>query len=151
MILIEWCQVTIFFSILDKLIYNDQYVNIYDNLTDCNVGARRGRNIRDNILVINAIINSVKKKSEEPLDIQVYDVEKCFDSLWLHEVILCLYEAGMKNDKLPLLFLSHKSEHFLICLMVFCMLPWFSRFSVSTSALFGKGASSAGAVRVQSK
>ena len=56
---------------------------------------------------MNAVINSIKKGNEEPADFQVYDVEKCFDSLWLHEVINCLYEAGMCNDKLPLLFLEN--------------------------------------------
>ena len=69
-------RVTIFRSILDRLIYNDEYENIDANLTDCNVGARKQRNIRDNTFVINAIMNSIKKKNEEPVDFQVYDVEK---------------------------------------------------------------------------
>ena len=102
-------RVTIFRSILDKLIYNDEYDKIDENLSDCNVGARKKRNIRDNIFVINAIINSLKKKPQEALDFQVYDVEKCFDALWLHEVINCLYEAGLQNDKLPLLFLENNN------------------------------------------
>ena len=100
-------RVTIFRSILDRLIYNDVYETIDSNLTDCNVGARKHRNIRDNIFVVNVIINSIKKGKEESVDFQVYDVEKCFDSLWLHEVINSLYEAGLKNDKLPLLFLEN--------------------------------------------
>ena len=37
----------------------------------------------------------------------MYDVEKCFDSLWLNEVITCLFKAGMNNDKLPLLFMEN--------------------------------------------
>ena len=44
-------RVTIFRSILDGLIYNDEYSNIDGNLTDSNVGARKNRNIRDNIFV----------------------------------------------------------------------------------------------------
>jgi hypothetical protein len=67
------------------------------------------RNIRDNIFVLNAVMNNQKKKCNEALDIQVYDVEQCFDSLWLKEVISALYEAGMQNDKLPLLFLENKT------------------------------------------
>ena len=58
---------------------------------------------------MNAVINSIKKGGEEPADFQVYDVEKCFDSLWLHEVINCLFEAGLSNDKLPLLFLENST------------------------------------------
>ena len=100
-------KVTIFRSILDRLIYNDEYVNIDSNLTDSNVGARKKRNIRDNIFVLNAILNEAKKGNKKALDFMVYDLEKCFDSLWLHEVINCLYEAGLQNDKLPLLFLEN--------------------------------------------
>ena len=51
-------RVTIFRTILDKLINIDEYKNIDKNLTDANVGARKKRNIRDNIFVLNAIINS---------------------------------------------------------------------------------------------
>ena len=102
-------RVSIFRAILDRLIYNDEYENIDSNLTDSNVGARKMRNIRDNIFVLNAITNSMKNTSEDALDIQVYDVEQCFDSLWLQEVITCLYEAGFRNDKLPLLFLENRN------------------------------------------
>ena len=100
-------RVTVFRSILDKLIYNDEYKNLDKNLTDSNVGARKSRNIRDNIFVVNAILNSVKRDSENAIDCQIYDIEKCFDSLWLDEVINCLFEAGLQNDKLPLLFLEN--------------------------------------------
>jgi hypothetical protein len=74
------------------------------NLTDANVGARKARNIRDNLFVVNAIMNSVKKGSEESVDICTYDVEKCFDALWSYECINDLYDAGLRNDKLALLF-----------------------------------------------
>ena len=59
--------VPIFRCILDSLIYNDEYKNIDINLTDSNVGARKQRNIRDNIFVMNAIINSMFKKMENHL------------------------------------------------------------------------------------
>ena len=36
-------------------------------------------------------------------------MEKCFDTLWLHEVINCLFEAGLTNDKLPLLFMENEN------------------------------------------
>ena len=52
---------TILRSILDRIIYNDIYEVIDGNLTDCNVGARKKRNIRDNLFVVNAVINSVVK------------------------------------------------------------------------------------------
>ena len=80
-------RVSVFRNILDKLIFKDEYENIDKNLTDSNVGGRRGRGIRDNLFVINAITNSVKRGSDEACDIQVFDVEKCFDSLWVQECV----------------------------------------------------------------
>ena len=102
-------RVPILRTILDRLIYNDEYSNIDGELSDCNVGARKKRNIRDNIFVVNAITNSVINGNEDPIDVQVFDVEKCFDSLWLQECINDLYDAGLNNDKLPLLFLENQN------------------------------------------
>ena len=97
-------RVTVLRSILDKLIYNDEYPGIDEHLTDSNVGARKGRNIRDNIFVINAVLNNVAKRSLKDIDIGIYDAEKCFDELWAQECFNDIVEHGFKNDKLPLLY-----------------------------------------------
>ena len=94
-------------NILDKLIYNDEYEALDENLTNCNVGSRKRRNIRDNLFVINAITNS-SKQNKEATDINIYDVFKCFDSLWLSECVNDLYETGLTNDKLVLLYESNQ-------------------------------------------
>ena len=67
---------TVFRNILDKLIFNYEYDQIDSNLTYSNGGGKKARNIRDNIFVLNAIINSIKKGSAEACDITVNDVEK---------------------------------------------------------------------------
>ena len=90
---------TVLRNILDCLIYNDLYQTIDSNLSDCYVGNRKGRNIRDNLYVLNAVLNSSKKKNEEPLDIGIYDVRKCFDTMWAQEAVNDLYELGFQNDK----------------------------------------------------
>ena len=97
-------RATVLRSILDKLIFNDEYQSIENHLSDSNVGGRRGRNIRDNIFVVNAIMNSIVAGSEEACDITVHDIEKCFDSLWAQECVNTLYEYGLDNDKLVLIF-----------------------------------------------
>ena len=101
-------------NILDKLIYDEEYENIDNNFTNCNVGSRRGRNIRDNLFVINAIMNQSKSNPKEAADISIYDVYKCFDSLRVKECINDLYEAGLKNDKLMLLYQSNLSARIAI-------------------------------------
>ena len=102
-------RVPILRCILDRLIYNDEYDVIDANLTDSNVGARKKRNIRDNIFVLNAINNSVVNGSEEPVDLQIFDVEKCFDALWVEECINDMFEAGFDNDKLPLIYIANQN------------------------------------------
>ena len=97
-------RVTALRSILDKLIYNDEYPTIDKNLSDSNVGARQKRNIRDNIFVVNSILNEVIKKKIEGIDIQIFDIAKCFDKLWAKECLNDLYENGFVNDKLPFLY-----------------------------------------------
>ena len=93
-------RVPIFRTIIDRLIYNDEYQTIDENLSDSNVGARKHRNILDNIFVLNAISNSVVNGNEEPVDIQVFDVEKCVDAMWVEECINDIVEADLDNDKL---------------------------------------------------
>ena len=107
-------RVPILRAILDRLIYNDEYENIDMKLSDSNVGARKKRNIRDNLFVINAIINSVINDNGDSIDIQLFDVEKCFDALWLEECINDLFEAGLNNDKLVLLYLENQNANFAV-------------------------------------
>ena len=44
--------------------------------------------------MVNAIINESKQNSEESLHINVYDVEKAFDSMWLFE---CTFGGALSN------------------------------------------------------
>ena len=48
------------------------------------------------------------------IDVQVFDVEKCFDALWVHECINDMYETGLNNDKLSLLFLENQNAEIAI-------------------------------------
>ena len=94
--------------------YTDEYEQIDTNLTNCNVGSRRRRNVCDNLFVINAIANESKQSPHEAVDIIVYDVRIFFYKLWLLECINDLYEAGLTNDKLVLLYETNKLEQIAI-------------------------------------
>ena len=53
-------------SILDKMIYNDVYDDVDSSMSCSNIGARRNRNIRDHLFVVNGILNEAlngKRKS----------------------------------------------------------------------------------------
>ena len=43
-------------------------------------------------------MNSASQGELENIDIQLFDVVKCFDKLWLEESINDLYEANLNND-----------------------------------------------------
>ena len=104
-------RITVLRNILDRLIYNDTYGLLDSNLSDGNVGNRRKRNIRDNLFVLNAILNTETKSNGEPLDINIYDAYKCFDTMWADEAVNDVFELGFQNDKLPLLFLENQNAN----------------------------------------
>ena len=66
--------VTTFRSILMRLIYMDKYDIIDSNMSDSQVGGRKGRNVRNHIWVLNGIITDVlSTKKKTPIDIQIFD------------------------------------------------------------------------------
>ena len=101
--------VTVFRSILMRLIYNDKYDIIDSNMSDSNVGARKKKNIRNHIFVINSIIHDVLSSNNKvPIDIQIMDYRQCFDAMWLKETMNDLFEAGVQDNQLAVLYEANK-------------------------------------------
>ena len=97
--------VTILRSILMKMIYHDFYAKIDKSMSDSQVGARKSKNIRNHIWIVNGIISDVlSSKKNIPIDIGIYDYRQCFDSLWLKECMNDLYTAGLDDDRFALLY-----------------------------------------------
>ena len=52
-----------------------------------NIGGRKDRNIREHLFVVNGIMNDVmNNKNTKEVDIEIYDVAKCFDKLEYHTI-----------------------------------------------------------------
>ena len=103
--------VSIFRTIMMKMIYKDKYDVIEDSMSDSNIGARKKKNIRNHIFVVNSIIHDVlSKKSKEPVDIMVLDYKQMFDSECLFECMNDLYEAGVTDDVFALLYEANKEN-----------------------------------------
>ena len=94
-------------SIIEKLVYQDAYEDIDNTMSDSNVGGRKNRNIRDNLLVIYATINDAVRNKKE-IDIQFYDISKCFDAMWYEDTMNDVFDAGLRGDKFALISLINK-------------------------------------------
>ena len=96
--------VSIFRTILMKMIYKDKYSIIDNSMSDSNIGARKQKNIRNHIFVVNSIIHDVlKRKSNKPIDVMVLDYKQMFDSECLYECMNDVYEAGVEDDTFVLM------------------------------------------------
>ena len=96
--------VSVFRSLLMKLIYLDIYETIDNSMSDSQIGSRKNKNIRNHIWVLNSIICDVlSSKKKKAVDVQINDYKQCFDSLWLEECLNDMYSGGLKDDKLNLI------------------------------------------------
>ena len=95
-------------SMMMKVVYNEEYETIDSNMSDSNIGARKNKNIRNHIFIINGIINETLKNKKSCIDIQILDYRQCFDSMWLEESINDLYDSGVRNPNLALIYEANK-------------------------------------------
>ena len=96
--------------ILMKLVYKDKYAIVDKNMSDSQIGARKKKNIRNHIFVLNGIINEALNTKGKSIDIMIYDYRQCFDTLWLEECVNDLYDAGIQDDKLALIYEANKKN-----------------------------------------
>ena len=96
-------------SILMRLIYNDKYDVIDNNMSDSQMGARKKKGCRNNIFIVNGIIHEVMtSKSKEPVLLQIYDFKQMFDAINLKQAIGDIYDAGVDDDHLSLLYHANR-------------------------------------------
>ena len=92
-------------AILMKLVHNSIIDQIEENLSSSNIGARKGKSPRDHLFVVYAVINDIKNgKKKEPVDIVCYDVEQCYDALWLEHTLLDVHKSGIDSNLLNLIY-----------------------------------------------
>ena len=76
-------------------------------MSDSNIGGRRGQTIKNHLFIIYRIINSVLVEEKSCIDIQIYDIVKAFDRLWLDDCMNDLYDSlpsEQQDDKLALIY-----------------------------------------------
>ena len=102
--------VNIFRAILMKMIYQDEYDKIDKSMSDSNVGARKRKNIRNHIFILNGIIKEAMIKKKAGIDIIIVDYKQCFDGLWLEESMNDLFEAGIQDSSLATIYEANSTN-----------------------------------------
>ena len=98
--------------ILMRLIYNSKYEEIDENISDCQMGARKGKSCKNNIFIINGIIHDVmKSKSKKPVHLQIYDYAQMFDAINLKKALSDIFDTGLQDDNLVLIYEANKEIH----------------------------------------
>ena len=67
---------------------------------------------QDNIFVLSAISNSVLNCESAPVQVPVSDVETCFELMWLRSCTNALYDSGLTDDMLSLMYLAKRNIQF---------------------------------------
>ena len=73
--------------------------------------------MRNHLFIIYGIINSVIKSKNDSIHVQIYDLVKAFDKLWLEDTFNELYDSvddDKKDDRLALLFKSNENNKILV-------------------------------------
>ena len=76
-------------------------------MTQFQTGGVKGKGVVDSLFILRGIIDHSKNLGKE-LWITSYDIEKCFDSLWLEDCINCSWRCEVKDDILYLVFQLNK-------------------------------------------
>ena len=77
---------------------NDIYETVNDFMGPSNIGARKKRSARDHLLVVNSIINEAGNNKSVKLDVNVYNVAKCFDKMDYKATGNDMFDAGVNGN-----------------------------------------------------
>ena len=88
---------------MDKILYDDVYPIVDDELIYSNIGGRKGRYIRDHLFIIYAVINDVMNGSSPDVDVQTMDIYKCFDEMWYQDTHNDMFDVKVQDDKFSLI------------------------------------------------
>ena len=93
--------------IFEKLLKNRIDELLQQNISKFQNGGMKGV---DRLFILRATVNHAKYLNKELL-ITFYDIEKCYDSLWLEDCTNSLWDLGMKNDTLfPIYLMNTKAS-----------------------------------------
>ena len=90
--------------IFEKLLKNRISQHLQQNMSRFQSGGMKGKSVVDNLFITRGLINHAVYSNKE-LWVTFYDIEKCFDSLWLEDCINSLWDLEVKDYMLYLIHL----------------------------------------------
>ena len=103
---------SIFKTIIMKLLYRRNYKTIDSNMSESNVGGRKGRSCRDHIFIVNgAIQDALSSKDSKPLDLFICDYRTMFDGLDVKTTLHDLYDNGITDDNWALIYRLYENQN----------------------------------------
>ena len=90
-------------KIFEKLIKKRIDKILLNNVNPFQAGARAGRGTADNLFMLRGVIDYYKY-FKATIYLTLCDFEQAFDSLWLQDSICSLWNVGVKNELLPLIY-----------------------------------------------
>ena len=98
--------VPILSTIFEKLLKNRISDTLQQNISKFQNRGMKGKGVVDNLFILRGIINHANYLGKE-LWLTFYDIKKCFDSQWLEDCINSLWDLGVKDDILCLIYLMN--------------------------------------------
>ena len=98
--------VPILSTIFEKLLKNRISDTLQQNISKFQNGGMKGKGVVDNLFNLRGIINHANYLGKE-LWLTFYDIEECYDSLWLENCINSLWDLGVKDDVLRFIYLMN--------------------------------------------
>ena len=96
-------------ALLLRMIYNRNYPSIEDNFSNLSFGARKSKSSLNNVFVINAVVNEVKKdSSRKPINVTSVDYIQMFDCLQLKKAMISLINGGLENEDAILIYNANR-------------------------------------------
>lgn len=105
-------RISVLRYILMKLIYKSEYETIDSNMSESNIGGRKGKGCRNHLFIINGIIHDVLSSvRKHPILIQIYDYKQMFDAINLEEAIYDMFDTGVQDEMPGLLYQANKEVY----------------------------------------
>ena len=102
--------VNIIRGIFMKVLFQRKSNMLNYNMSDSNIGGRKDKSCINHIWVLNGIIHEqLSSVKNPPIVIQQYDFTQMFDGMKLDEALSDLYNSGIEDDTIHLLYEANKS------------------------------------------